>query len=127
MQFGLWVYSHGPVHAEFRINDDGVWPLEVAPGDRRSLRRSLRFSFDVPSEPIGLEELLLSSRAGTPGWRAYPDILGLREHEGGELFAREAARAIEQCCVEIYRSSDLSGVKCRERRSMAGPEILQSR
>src|SRR5256714_11323727 len=23
--------SHGPVHAEFRINDEGVWPLEVAP------------------------------------------------------------------------------------------------
>src|SRR5437879_2146639 len=23
--------SHGPVHAEFRINEDGVWPLEVAP------------------------------------------------------------------------------------------------
>jgi len=26
--------SHGPIHAEFRINDNGVWPLEVAP--RRS-------------------------------------------------------------------------------------------
>jgi formate-dependent phosphoribosylglycinamide formyltransferase (GAR transformylase) len=23
--------SHGPVHAEFRINDRGVWPIEVAP------------------------------------------------------------------------------------------------
>jgi len=23
--------SHGPVHAEFRINEEGVWPLEVAP------------------------------------------------------------------------------------------------
>ena len=23
--------THGPVHAEFRINDRGVWPLEVAP------------------------------------------------------------------------------------------------
>src|SRR5256714_14319238 len=23
--------SHGPVHAEFRINDEGVWALEVAP------------------------------------------------------------------------------------------------
>src|SRR2546421_1896555 len=23
--------SHGPIHAEFRVNEDGVWPLEVAP------------------------------------------------------------------------------------------------
>src|SRR5467141_4163987 len=52
--------SHGPIHAEFRINDEGVWPLEVAPRPIGGLcARSLRFSFDVPSEPIGLEELLL--------------------------------------------------------------------
>jgi len=24
--------SHGPIHAEFRVNEDAVWPLEVAPG-----------------------------------------------------------------------------------------------
>src|SRR5437660_428068 len=36
--------SHGPVHAEFRINDDGVWPLEVAPRPIGGLcARSLRF------------------------------------------------------------------------------------
>src|SRR5439155_3338224 len=23
--------SHGPVHAEFRLNDNGIWPLEIAP------------------------------------------------------------------------------------------------
>src|SRR5256885_612544 len=23
--------SHGPIHAEFRVNEDAVWPLEVAP------------------------------------------------------------------------------------------------
>jgi len=52
--------SHGPVHAEFRINDDGVWPLEVAPRPIGGLcARALRFSFEGESGPIGLEELLL--------------------------------------------------------------------
>ena len=36
--------SHGPVHAEFRINEDGVWPLEVAPRPIGGLcARALRF------------------------------------------------------------------------------------
>jgi hypothetical protein len=52
--------SHGPIHAEFRINDDGVWPLEVAPRPIGGLcARSLRFSLDGASDPIGLEELLV--------------------------------------------------------------------
>jgi predicted ATP-grasp superfamily ATP-dependent carboligase len=61
--------SHGPVHAEFRINDDGVWPLEVAPRPIGGLcARSLRFSFEGESEPIGLEELLLRHALELPGW-----------------------------------------------------------
>lgn len=52
--------SHGPVHAEFRINDDGVWPLEVAPRPIGGLcSRSLRFAPDSATEPISLEELIL--------------------------------------------------------------------
>lgn len=63
--------SHGPVHAEFRINDDGVWPLEVAPRPIGGLcARSLRFSSGIPSEPIGLEELLLRHALEFPGWNS---------------------------------------------------------
>jgi hypothetical protein len=63
--------SHGPVHAEFRINDDGVWPLEVAPRPIGGLcARSLRFSVDAASEPIGLEELLLRHALELPGWNS---------------------------------------------------------
>jgi hypothetical protein len=52
--------SHGPLHAEFRINDDGVWPLEVAPRPIGGLcARALRFLCGSEKEPIGLEELLL--------------------------------------------------------------------
>ena len=52
--------SHGPIHAEFRINEDGVWPLEIAPRPIGGLcARALRFSSGSEGEPIGLEELLL--------------------------------------------------------------------
>jgi hypothetical protein len=52
--------SHGPMHAEFRINEGGVWPIEVAPRPIGGLcARALRFSFCEETEPIGLEELLL--------------------------------------------------------------------
>src|SRR6266403_1976645 len=54
---GLW---HGPVHAEFRINEEGVWPLEVAPRPIGGLcARALRFVRSEGDEAIGLEELLL--------------------------------------------------------------------
>ena len=49
---GLW---HGPVHAEMRVNDRGVWILEVAARPIGGLcARALRFQPDIT-----LEELLL--------------------------------------------------------------------
>ena len=60
--------SHGPVHAEFRINDDGVWPIEVAPRPIGGLcARALRFAIGDELEPIGLEELLLRHALQMPG------------------------------------------------------------
>jgi ATP-grasp domain/L-amino acid ligase C-terminal domain 2/ATP-grasp N-terminal domain len=60
--------SHGPVHAEFRLNDDGVWPLEVAPRPIGGMcARALRFAPDETHQPIGLEELLLRHAASLPG------------------------------------------------------------
>lgn len=48
--------THGPVHAEFRINDEGPWILEVAPRPIGGLcSRALRFG---PGR-ISLEELLV--------------------------------------------------------------------
>src|SRR5216684_3575333 len=63
--------SHGPIHAEFRINENGVWTLEVAPRPIGGLcARSLRFSFDAEAEPIGLEELLVRHALELPGWNS---------------------------------------------------------
>jgi ATP-grasp domain/L-amino acid ligase C-terminal domain 2 len=56
--------TQGPVHAEFRVNAEGVWPLEVAPRPIGGLcARALRFVGDG-GEVIGLEELLLRHAVG---------------------------------------------------------------
>jgi biotin carboxylase len=56
--------SEGPIHAEFRVNEDGPWILEVAPRPIGGLcSRALRFG------PAGilLEELLVRHALGLPG------------------------------------------------------------
>jgi len=59
--------SQGPVHAEFRINNEGAWPLEVSPRPIGGLcARALRFASDANSQTIGLEELLLRHALGLP-------------------------------------------------------------
>jgi biotin carboxylase len=52
--------TSGPVHAEFRLNDEGVWPIELAPRPIGGLcAQALRFKISGTAEVIGLEELLL--------------------------------------------------------------------
>jgi biotin carboxylase len=59
--------GHGPVHAEFRVNEEGVWPLEVAARPIGGLcAKSLRFVL-ADGELIGLEELLLRHALGMDG------------------------------------------------------------
>src|ERR1700722_20016412 len=56
--------THGPVHAEFRVNENGPWILEVAPRPIGGLcSRVLRFG----PERILLEELLVRHALGLPG------------------------------------------------------------
>jgi biotin carboxylase len=55
---------HGPIHAEFRVNADGVWPLEIAPRPIGGLcARALRFG----PELVSLEELLVRHAVGLAG------------------------------------------------------------
>ena len=59
---------HGPVHGEFRINEEGAWPIEVAPRPIGGLcARALQFRMRGQNETIGLEELLLRHALGLPG------------------------------------------------------------
>jgi formate-dependent phosphoribosylglycinamide formyltransferase (GAR transformylase) len=91
--------SHGPVHAEFRINDRGVWPIEVAPRPIGGMcAASLAFVFNssflapregkasavsenpshfgvlTPEGAIGLEELILRHAIGEDisAWQREP-------------------------------------------------------
>jgi hypothetical protein len=60
--------THGPVHAEFRMNRQGVWPIEIAARPIGGLcARALRFVLASGKESIGLEELLLRHALGLPG------------------------------------------------------------
>jgi ATP-grasp domain/L-amino acid ligase C-terminal domain 2 len=60
--------THGPVHGEFRLNDQGVWPIEVAARPIGGLcARSLQFVLPGQEATIGLEELLLRHELGLPG------------------------------------------------------------
>jgi hypothetical protein len=60
--------THGPVHAEFRVNEQGVWPIEVAARPIGGLcARALRFVQESEGEAIGLEELILRHTLGLPG------------------------------------------------------------
>jgi predicted ATP-grasp superfamily ATP-dependent carboligase len=60
--------TQGPVHAEFRINEQGVWPLEVAPRPIGGLcARALRFQHPEDGDLVGLEELLLRHAVDLPG------------------------------------------------------------
>src|SRR5207302_4764373 len=59
------------VHGEFRLNERGVWPIEVAARPIGGLcARALRFQLENESEPIGLEESLLRHALGLRGWDA---------------------------------------------------------
>jgi len=54
--------TEGPVHVEVRINDEGVWPLEIAPRTIGGLcARTLRFDGGV-----ALEEIVLRRALGLP-------------------------------------------------------------
>ena len=54
--------THGPIHAELRINDRGIWMLELAARSIGGLcSRTLRFG-----SGISLEELILRHAAGLP-------------------------------------------------------------
>jgi predicted ATP-grasp superfamily ATP-dependent carboligase len=68
--------TEGPVHAEFRVNDQGPWVLEIAPRPIGGLcSRVLRFG----PQRIFLEELLIRTALRLPGseLQREPDAAGV--------------------------------------------------
>jgi len=95
--------EHGPVHAEFRVNGQGVWPLEVSPRPIGGLcARALRFAAQETGEQVPLEELLVRHALGLPGpdWpreKAASGVMMIPVPASGvlqEVEGQEAARAI---------------------------------
>ena len=63
---------HGPVHAELRINDVGIWVLEVAGRSIGGLcSRALRFAIPLVDKEVSLEELLIRLMLGLDVSRIY--------------------------------------------------------
>jgi biotin carboxylase len=100
--------SHGPVHAEFRVNQEGVWPLEAAARPIGGLcAQTLRFAAAGGEEFISLQELLLRQALGLPvsAWRreaAASGVMmipvprsGVLEKIEGEESARATANITE--------------------------------
>jgi formate-dependent phosphoribosylglycinamide formyltransferase (GAR transformylase) len=90
----------GPVHAEFRVNENGPWILEMAPRPIGGLcSRALRFG----AERISLEELLVRHSLG----------LG-----GSELAREEAASGVMM--IPVPRSGIFEGVEGVEDAELVG-------
>jgi hypothetical protein len=103
--------THGPVHAEFRLNEEGVWPIEIAARPIGGLcARALRFDLSRPADPIGLEELLLRHALGMPG-----------------SDAKREAQASGVMMIPVPRSGVLEGIAgepaARATRHLTGLEI----
>jgi biotin carboxylase len=87
--------SHGPLHAEFRINEAGPWVLELQPRPIGGLcARALRFG----PERISLEELLVRHAVGLPGWELErePDASGVMMIPVPESGVYEGVEGLEE-------------------------------
>lgn len=101
---------HGPVHAELRVNEGGVWIIEIAPRSIGGLcSRTLRFGAGM-----SLEELILRHAAGlklgdTTRERQAAGVLMLPIPRGGVLREvggireAEAVQGIEGVTISIPR------------------------
>jgi hypothetical protein len=97
--------SHGPVHAEFRINEQGVWPLEVAPRPIGGLcARALRFVRSESDDVIGLEELLLRHAAemSTGDWSRETAASGVMMIPVPASGVLEGVEGEEEACATAH-------------------------
>ena len=63
---------HGPLHAELRINREGVWVIEVAARPIGGLcSRALHFRIPLVDDNVSLEELLIRLALGQDVSRIY--------------------------------------------------------
>lgn len=103
--------THGPVHAEFRVNENGPWVLEVAPRPIGGLcSRALRFG----PERISLEDLLICAALGLDGADAERerDASGVMMIPVPRSGVFEGVRDVE----DAKRIADVTGIEITARR-----------
>lgn len=103
--------THGPVHAEFRINDGGPWVLEAAPRPIGGLcSRALRFG----PRKISLEELLIRHALDLGGW----DVPREPEASGVMMIPVPRSGILESVdgLDEARRAPDITAIEITARR-----------
>ncbi len=106
--------SHGPVHGEFRLNEHGVWPIEIAPRPIGGLcARTLRFNATGKKDSFGLEELLLRHALALPG----ADALRETEASGVMMIPVPQSGILEEVegIEEAKATSGVSGLEITAR------------
>jgi biotin carboxylase len=98
---------NGPVHAEVRVNERGVWMLEAAARPIGGLcARVLKLRFNGSSADIGLEELLLRHALGQ-------DVSGATLSPGahGVMMIPIPRSGVYQCAYGVEESQAVAGIE----------------
>ena len=101
---GLW---HGPLHAEFRVNAEGIWALEVAARPIGGLcSRALRFHSPAWGENLSLEHVLIRLALG-----GDLDGLGREEHASGVMMIPVPGEGIFASVEGVEQALQVPGVE----------------
>ena len=97
--------DHGAVHAELRVNDEGVWPIEIAPRSIGGLcSRALRFGGGATLEQLILRHAVGEDVSDSERESAASGVLMIPIPRGGILHAVHGVdRACEVPGVEEVR------------------------
>jgi len=104
--------KHGPVHAEFRLNERGVWPLEIAARPIGGLcARALRFKLPLVEEEMSLEEVIIRLAMGMDTKRVIREkqaagVMMIPIPKGGWFEGTEGLEAA--CAVEGIDSIEIT-------------------
>ncbi len=89
----------GPLHAELRVNDEGVWPVDVAARSIGGLcSRALFFGTGDPGSAMSLEELIVRHATGAenPSHERQPDAAGVMMIPIPARGTLQAVRGVEE-------------------------------
>lgn len=107
--------NHGPIHAEARFNNAGVWMLEVAPRPIGGLcAKALRFE-----SGLSWEEILLRHAVGDPGVQEEK----LREGGSGVMMIPIPKRGIFRGLTGVEEALATDGIEGLEVTAMPGNEL----